>query len=36
VYGGVKLGTRPALVATVLPLVLGAIGFLVFAGSGGG
>jgi hypothetical protein len=35
-YGGVKLGTRPALVATVLPFVLGAIGFLVFAGSGGG
>lgn len=35
-YGGLKLGTRPALVATVLPFVLGAIGFLVFAGSGGG
>ncbi|HEX6368307.1 MAG TPA: hypothetical protein VF006_05210 [Longimicrobium sp.] len=35
VYGGLKLGTRPALVATALPLVLGMIAFVVFAGSGG-
>lgn len=36
VYGGVKLGTRPGVVATVLPLVLGVAAYLVFAGSGGG
>jgi hypothetical protein len=36
VYGGVKLGTRPGLVATALPLVLGVVAYLVFAGSGGG
>lgn len=35
-YGGLKLGTRPGLVATALPFVLGGIGFLVFAGGGGG
>jgi hypothetical protein len=36
VYGGVKLGTRPGIAATVLPLVLGVAAYLVFAGSGGG
>lgn len=36
VYGGVKLGTRPGIVATVLPLVLGVVAYLVFAGSGAG
>lgn len=36
VYGGLKLGTRPAAAATVLPLILGVVGFLVMAGSGGG
>ncbi|HZG43731.1 MAG TPA: hypothetical protein VEY93_12265, partial [Longimicrobium sp.] len=33
-YGGVRLGTRPTLVATAAPLVFAVIGFLV-VGSGG-
>jgi hypothetical protein len=33
-YGGLKLGTRPALVATALPLVLGVVGLLVSGGGG--
>lgn len=33
-YGGLKLGTRPALVVTVLPLVLAGVAFLV-VGPGG-
>jgi hypothetical protein len=35
-YGGLKLGTRPAAVVTVLPLVLGVIGILVVGAGGGG
>ena len=33
-YGGLKLGTRPALAATFLPLMLGVVAF-VAAGGGG-
>ena len=33
-YGGVRLGTRPTLVATALPFVFGVIGILI-VGSGG-
>jgi hypothetical protein len=33
-YGGLKLGTGPALVASVLPLVLGVAAFVVAGGGG--
>lgn len=35
-YGGLKLGTRPAAVVTVLPLVLGVVGVLIIGAGGGG
>jgi hypothetical protein len=35
-YGGLKLGTRPAVVVTLLPVVLGVIGTLIIGVGGGG
>jgi hypothetical protein len=34
-YGGLKLGTRPGLVVTVLPFVLGAVALVALGGPGG-